>query len=85
MSTINVKTSERFETWVSKTNDLNLVLGDTSNLTVDDVVSGLNQLVDNIGDISQLETVANFNLVVALNEIKRTAIVMALTLASPIN
>ncbi len=87
MAVITVSTKDRFEAWVSKTNQIATGFGDLDALPTgsDSVVEGINAADAAIGDLSGLETTDQTSIVAALAEVKRIAIVMALTLASPVN
>lgn len=87
MAIVNVKTSDRFQAWVGKTNQIATGFGDLDNLPTGSasVVAGINAADAAVGDITTLETTDQTSIVAALAEVKRIAIVMALTLASPVN
>ena len=86
MAAPQVLTSDSVQTWVEVTNDVGADLGNQSVLARGaNVVAGINELDADIGDLTTLETVDQTSLVDALNEVKRTAFVMALVLATPLN
>lgn len=72
--------------WVETTNEVGADLGDATVLTVGaSVAAGLNTLDSEIGDLSTLETNDQTSLVNAINEVKDTAFIMGLVLATPLN
>jgi hypothetical protein len=87
MANITIKTNDRFEAWVGKTNQLATGFGDLDDLPAgtDSVVEGINSAMATVGNLGDLETEDSSDLVSALNEVKRRAIIMALTLATPLN
>jgi len=86
MAAPQVSTRDGIQEWVGITNDVGGDLGDPALLgRGTDIVDGINEIDADIGTLSGLATVDQSSLVAALNEVQRTAFVMALVLATPIN
>lgn len=72
MAVTQVTTNDSIDQWREKTNTISQTLGDPASLTTTatNVVSAINELDNEQGDLTQLTTANKANLVDALNEIK---------------
>lgn len=72
MAVVQVLTTDNLEQWRQKTNQISQDLGDVSALTTTatNVVSAINELDLEHGDLSALNTANKANFVAAVNEIK---------------
>tara|TARA_S200002703_G_scaffold68242_1_gene59278 strand:+ start:325 stop:606 length:282 start_codon:yes stop_codon:yes gene_type:complete len=74
MAVTVVNATDSIDVWRSKTNTISATLGDPAALTTsaNNVVAGINELDNEQGTLSSLNTTAKGNLVVAINEMKTT-------------
>lgn len=87
MSITTIDLKDRFPTWRTKANSIADGFGDLDDLPegYDSIVDGVNYAFNTVGDVSQLETVDQDNIVDSLIEIKRRALIFALTLGTPLH
>jgi len=72
MAITQISTSDSIDQWRAKTNTISQTLGDPASLTTTatNVVGAINELDNEQGDLTTLNTANKSNLVSALNEIK---------------
>ena len=87
MALPTVTTETDLPGWVDITNVISADLGDPSLLPTgaSGAISNVNLLNAHVGSTGALETTDQSSVVAALNEVKNTAVIMAIVLSTPLN